>query len=103
MNKPYVITRAAAADLNEISCHTNEQWGAAQRLAYIQQLEGAALALAKGEGMFKDLSAIHPRLRMARCGRHYIFCLRRPNAPAVILAIFHERMDITARLRSRLA
>jgi plasmid stabilization system protein ParE len=40
---------------------------------------------------------------MARRGRHYIFCLHRPIALPVIPAIFHERMDIMARLMNRLA
>jgi plasmid stabilization system protein ParE len=58
-------------------------------------------ALAKGEGIFKDLSAIHDSLRVAKSGRHYIFCLPRPNAVPIILAILHERMDIMTRLKSR--
>lgn len=102
MNRNYVLAKGASTDLKDIIRHTNEQWGQAQCLTYIGQLEKAAVAIAKGEGTFKDLSAVHPQMRMARCGRHYIFCLPRPNALPVILAIFHERMDIMARLRSRL-
>ena len=102
MAKHYVLAKGAAADLQDIVRHTNEKWGKAQCLTYIGQLEKAAVAVAKGEGSFKDLSAIHPQLRMARCGRHYIFCLPRSNALPVILAILHERMDVMARLGSRL-
>ena len=102
MAKHYVLTKGASADLKDIIRHTNEQWGKAQCLAYIDQLEKAAVAIAKGEGPFKDLHAIHPALRMVRCGRHYIFCLPRPNGLPVILAILHERMDIMARLKIRL-
>ncbi len=102
MNAHYLLARSATGDLKDIIRHTNELWGEAQCMTYIRQLEKAAIALAKGEGSFKDLSAIHPSLRMVRSGRHYIFCLSRPNALPVILAIFHERMDVMARLRRRL-
>ena len=102
MNKHYVLATGASDDLKAITRHTNKRWGEAQCRAYIGQLEKAAKAVAKGEGAFKDLSSLHPLLRMARRGRHYIFCLPRPNALPVILAIVHERMDIMAHLRSRL-
>lgn len=102
MNKHYVLTKGAVADLKEIIRYTNDHWGVAQCQIYIDQLEKAAETLAKGEGLFKYLSFIHPKLRMARCERHYIFCLPRKHALPVILAIFHERMDMMARLKSRL-
>jgi len=41
-------------------------------------------------------------LRMVRCEHHYIFCLPRDDAPALVVAIFHERMDLMARLADRL-
>jgi plasmid stabilization system protein ParE len=39
---------------------------------------------------------------MARCEHHYIFCLSRDDAPALVVAIFHERMDLMVRLTDRL-
>lgn len=48
------------------------------------------------------MSALYPALRMARCEHHYVFCLPRENAPALIVAIFHERMDLMTRLADRL-
>jgi plasmid stabilization system protein ParE len=66
------------------------------------ELEQRATALARGQGVFKDMSPLLPGLRVAACGSHFIFCLPRPDAPALVLAILHERMDIMARLKSRL-
>ena len=48
------------------------------------------------------MSSLHPGLIMARCQYHYLFCLPRPDAPALIVAILHERMDLMARLADRL-
>lgn len=52
--------------------------------------------------MFKELDAIYPALRMAHCEHHYVFCLPRENAPTVVVAIFHERMNLMERLAERL-
>jgi plasmid stabilization system protein ParE len=100
--RDYVLAKGAAEDLRNIIRYTNERWGEAQCLAYVRQLEDAAASVARGQGFFKDFSVLHPGLRMARCGRHYIFCLPRSDALPIILAILHERMDIMARLKSRL-
>lgn len=59
-------------------------------------------AVATGRGIFRDLDALHPGLRMIRCERHYIFCLMRENGPALIVALLHERMDLMMRLTERL-
>ena len=102
MSKPYLLVKGASADLEDIIRFTNEQWGEAQCRAYVDQLERAAIALARSEGVFKELPGINPMLRMTKSGRHVIFCLPRPGALPLILAILHERMDIMARLQNRL-
>lgn len=102
MTRPYVLSKGAAADLRNITRYTLDAWGEAQCRSYIQELEDAAEALAKGEGAFKDRSDILPGLRMIWSGKHCIFCMPQPGRPALILAVLHERMDIIARLISRL-
>lgn len=102
MTRSYELTILARADLREITRHSNEQWGHDQTRTYIQQLEQSAEAVATGSGVYQDMSAIYPRLRMVHCGRHYIFCLPRAEAPSLIVAIFHDRMDVLMRLKSRL-
>jgi toxin ParE1/3/4 len=75
---------------------------AAQVRRYVSGLERGIANLAEGKGPFKDMSALYPALRMARCQHHYVFCLPRENAPALIVAILHERMDLMKRLVDRL-
>ncbi len=48
------------------------------------------------------MSALFLGLRMGRYEHHYVFCLPREGAPALIVAIFHERMDLMTRLADRL-
>lgn len=99
--RAYVLTRGAAADLREISRYTAKTWSATQRQSYVRQLEDAAAEVALGQGVFKNWDMVLPGLRVRRAGRHYLFCLPRANAPALILAILHERMDLMARLKGR--
>lgn len=100
--RPYVLTRSAAADVAEIARYTAAQWGEVQCRHYIARIEEAACDVALGRGPFRDLSDVHPGLRMKAVGRHVVFCQPQPGGPAAILAVLHERMDLMARLRSRL-
>ncbi len=102
MTTDYILTAAAEADLREIIRYTRKQWGDAQVRSYIAKLEGGIARLAAGEGAFKDMTALYPALRMVRCEHHYIFCLPRDDAPSLVVAIFHERMDLMLRLADRL-
>ncbi len=102
MKKSYVLTKSAEADIREITRYTQTQWGMEQCRIYIAAIEEKAEALATGQGLFKDMSALIPKLRVVLSGKHYIFCLPQHNAQAIILAILHERMDIVARLKHRL-
>lgn len=98
----YVLTTEAETDLRGIIRYTRTQWGDAQVRRYITRLEHGFSRLAAGQGLIKDVSALYPELRMARCGHHYVFCLPRENGPALIVAIFHERMDLMRQLADKL-
>lgn len=65
-------------------------------------LEQGISSLADGRGVFKDMSVMFPALRMGRYEHHFVFCLPCEGRPALIVAIFHERMDVLARLADRL-
>jgi toxin ParE1/3/4 len=98
----YVLTSVAEADLRNIVRYTRAQWGVAQVRSYIAQLTFGFERTVSGEPGFTDMSELYPGLRMMHCEHHYIFCLPRKNAPALIVAIFHERMDLMTRLAERL-
>ncbi|WP_246856824.1 hypothetical protein [Brenneria corticis] len=48
------------------------------------------------------MSELWPTLRMAHCEHHDVFFLPRDNEPMLVVAIFHQRMDLMARLAERL-
>lgn len=98
----YVLTDEAEADLRDIVRYTRKEWGTAQVRTYAAKLKTGIVRVAAGQGVFKEVDELYPALRVAHCGHHYIFCLPRENAPALIVAIFHERMDLLVRLADRL-
>jgi toxin ParE1/3/4 len=102
VNRPYVLTRSAQADLQEIVRYTQREWGIAQCRTYVERLEAAATELALGQGPFRQREDLLPGLRVRLAGYHYIFCLPQTGGPAVVLAILHERMDLITRLKERL-
>lgn len=102
MTPAYVLTDAADADLRDIVRYTRKKWGASQVRRYVDDLERGIASLAAGEGRYKTLDTLYPKLRMVRCEHHYVFCLPCDDAPALVIAIFHERMDLMARLAERL-
>lgn len=100
--KAYVLTAAAEADMRGVVRYTRQQWGVAQVRRYITSLEKRITDLANGHGAYKDMNALYPALRMAHCEHHYVFCLPRDGKPALVVAIFHERMDLMVRRADRL-
>jgi len=102
MTPPYILTQGAARDLRSIVNYTNDNWGREKCLSYVAKIEAAACDVALGRGRYAQRDDLLPGLRVRRTGRHYIFCLPQPDQPAFILAILHERMDILARLKTRL-
>ena len=98
----YILTAAAGSDMRGIIRCTRKQWGYAQVRRYVSALEQDIVRLALRQGAFKDMAALYPSLCMAHCEHHYVFCLHRENAPALIVAIFHERMNFMTRLADRL-
>jgi toxin ParE1/3/4 len=98
----YVLQDGAADDLREIIGYTRDTWGAVQARAYSEKLRTDLERLARGHGIYKTLGEIHPTLRVTRCEHHYIFGLWRENAPLIVIAILHERMDLIARITDRL-
>lgn len=102
MTKGYILTAAAEADLRALIRYTRAKWGEEQARIYVAALQRGMARLSAGEGHSKDMSALYPQLRMARCEHHFVFCLPRDAAPALVVAILHEQMDLLVRLAGRL-
>lgn len=103
MNRSFILSPAAEADLRGLIRYSRKQWGTTQTATYVTNLKRGITALAQGKGFIKDMNDIYPQLCMARCQHHYVFCVSQDKAPAIVVAILHERMDLMNRLKNRLS
>jgi toxin ParE1/3/4 len=102
VSQPYILSPGAERDLANIANYTAGHWGEPQARTYAKKLHGSIQKVALGVHPYKDMGHLHPNLRMARCEHHCILCLPQQDAPALIIAILHERMDLIERLKRRL-
>ena len=98
----YEISAAAAEDWEGIVNYSLNQHGEKQTLKYMQELQKGTEQLAEGEGYYKNMETLYPNMRLKHCNHHYIFGLMRKNAPMLVVAIFHERMNLMVQLKKRL-
>ncbi|MCG8640636.1 MAG: type II toxin-antitoxin system RelE/ParE family toxin [Desulfobacterales bacterium] len=98
----YERSHAALNDWQEIVEYTLERHGVAQTEKYMAGLIGCIESMAKHEGHFKETEVKGRTIRIKHCRKHYIFGLVRDNGPLMIIALFHERMDLMTRLKNRL-
>ena len=98
----YEISGSAEEDWRSIVNYTFDQFGETQVRKYMNQLKACTENLAKGEGYFKSVDDLYPSIRLKHCQHHYIFGLMREERPMLIVAIFHERMDLMMQLKNRL-
>lgn len=103
MHLSYELTPSAEADLTEIARYTSREWGPQQAVRYSQILEGAFQKIAGTHARSRVFSEKYPQIRVTRCERHYVFYLHPEDSAPRIFAVLHERMDILARLETRLS
>ena len=98
----YVLADGVEDDLEQIAEYTIDRWGIEQARKYGSILARHFDSLADQSVRTKPFFKNWPELRVSRCQRHYVFSLRRHPSPIAILAVFHENMDLPARLQERL-
>jgi toxin ParE1/3/4 len=98
----WMLSADALRDLREIRRYTEREWGNQQALKYRVQLRACAERLANQPTSGKNMSELKTGLRSLRCQHHYIFCMFAAETPPLVVAIFHERMDLITRIAARL-
>ena len=98
----YELAEAAEEDLRNIAQYTISQWGAKQTVHYGSWLDAHFEAIGNGKAKTRIFLPHRPELRVSRIEHHYVFHLERQKQRPLILAVFHENMDLMTRLRHRL-
>ena len=99
----YVLSQEAEHDLFGIFQYTLKTWGNEQLARYQKALVSALDAIASGRMHGRSLSKNLPEVLFVKAEHHYVFYLIRDKSKPIIIAIFHEKQDIVARLKQRLA
>lgn len=95
----YSFTASAREDLIDIWLYTHRTWGEAQADIYNGELESCCERIIAGHAHVRRVP--ETEVWQHHCRHHYIFFLKR-DADVVVIAVFHENMDLLRRLRSRL-
>jgi toxin ParE1/3/4 len=98
----FELTKAADEDLKGIALYTLSKWGPKQAARYAAALDAHFEAIGNGKARTRIFLQHRPELRVSRVDRHYVFHLEREKQHPLILAVFHEHMDLMTRLRARL-
>ncbi len=75
--------------------------GARQQRRYASLLEARSRALAQRRIVPRPFSPAYPDVFVSHCEHHYIFYLHPEGQKLRIFAVFHEYMDILARLAAK--
>lgn len=100
--RPYDLTDDADADLEEIASYTLRRWGEQQVDVYMGLLEKRFEEIAAREVTPRQFSRRFPEVLVSRCEHHFIFYLHPEGQKPLIIAVYHENMDMITRLRERL-
>ncbi|HYG36837.1 MAG TPA: type II toxin-antitoxin system RelE/ParE family toxin [Clostridia bacterium] len=98
----YELTESAEEDLKNIAVYTISKWGPKQAVRYGALFDAHFESIGSGKARTRIFLQHRPELRVSRVEHHYVFHLEREKQCPLILAVFHESMDLMARLRDRL-
>lgn len=94
----YVLTNAAAQDLDSIWDYSAETWSVDQADKYVREIRAACDALAKGEKQGRPAEEVRAGYQKLAVGSHFLFFRERGDAIIEIVRILHQRMDIPSHL-----
>lgn len=98
----FELSYLADCDIAGIIGYTIEKWDIDQAIRYVGVLDAHFEAIGKGDARTKAVFGHRTDLRVSRCQKHVIFHQERSSNCPLILAVFHERMELMVRLSDRL-
>ena len=94
--------RPAETDLKNIADYSMSKLDVRQAALYAATLDAHFDAVGNGTARTRIFLQHRPELGVSRIEHHYVFHLSRPGRCPIILAVFHQSMDLMSRLRTRL-
>lgn len=94
---PYVISKKAISDIEEIWFYTAQKWSVEQADRYYNLIFDEINFICKNSNAGKSMEHVRKNYRASKVKSHLIF-YRIQNNTIEIIRILHERMDIENRL-----
>ena len=94
---PYVISKKAVSDLEEIWLYTVEKWSIDQADRYYKLIFDEIQFICKNVNAGKSMEHVRKGYRASKVKSHLIF-YRTQNNIVEVIRILHESMDIENRL-----
>ena len=94
---PFVISKKAVSDLEEIWLYTVEKWSMEQADRYYNLIFDEIIYICRNINAGKSMEHVRKGYRASKVKSHFIF-YRVLNDTIEIIRILHERMDIENRL-----
>lgn len=94
----FILTKAAASDLDHIWDYAEKTWSADQAEKYTGDIKAACEGLASGQRTGQAVDDIRAGYRKIAVGSHFIFFRARRDGAVEIVRILHQRMDIPSHL-----
>lgn len=94
---PFVISKKAIADLEEIWLYTVEKWSKQQADRYYNLIFEEINYISRNSTSGKSMEHVRKGYRVSKVKSHLIF-YRVINEQIEVIRILHERMDIENRL-----
>ncbi|HMS08032.1 MAG TPA: type II toxin-antitoxin system RelE/ParE family toxin [Pyrinomonadaceae bacterium] len=95
---PYLITRKALADINEIWLYTAENWSIEQADRYYNLIFDEIEFIAKNFDLARDMGWLREGYRASKVKSHIVFFRKTLNGEVEVVRVLHERMDLPDRL-----
>lgn len=94
----FILKQKARDDLLAIGRYTRKEWGKAQQIRYLTQLDRAFHALADKSDLGRSCNDIREGYFKYGVGKHVIFYRHAGKGQIEIVRILHGRMDIEQHL-----
>ena len=95
--KPICLSDPASRDLKEISEYTQSEWGAKQKVVYLNLIKKSFKTLCRSGNIGKLRDEIVPGLYSYGVKKHVVY-FRETEKEFLIIRILHGRMDMEKQL-----
>ena len=92
------VIKLAQSDIRGIARYTQNEWGAAQRRAYLDELNAKFETLSQTPTIAAERQDFDPPVRIHHHEKHLIVYIIE-DAGILIIRVLHQSMDVPAQLR----